>query len=98
MVFALETFWPASDGWSAARIEEQLVVTAEGCEVITRFPAEDLVIAGKPYYTVGGSLPLEREVTSERNTVLNHGAHEAAPANGRPAGDQGAAFIRDSGH
>ena len=61
MVFALETFWPASDGWSAARIEEQLVVTADGCEVITRFPAEDLVIAGKPYYTVGGSLPLERE-------------------------------------
>ncbi|MBV9604386.1 MAG: aminopeptidase P family protein [Solirubrobacterales bacterium] len=90
MVFALETFWPASDGWSAARIEEQLVVTANGCEVITRFPAEDLVIAGKPYYTVGGSLPLEREVTSERNTVLDHGALEAAPANGRPAGDRGA--------
>ncbi len=82
MVFALETFWPASDGWSAARIEEQLVVTADGCEVITRFPAEDLVIAGKPYYTVGGSLPLEREVTSDRNTVLDHGAQEAAPANG----------------
>jgi Xaa-Pro aminopeptidase len=90
MVFALETFWPASDGWSAARIEEQLVVTADGCEVITRFPAEDLVIAGKPYYTVGGSLPLEREVTSERNTVLDHDAFEAAPANGRPAGDPGA--------
>src|SRR5438309_11307370 len=36
MVFALETFWPASDGWSAARIEEQLVVTKDGCEVITR--------------------------------------------------------------
>ena len=48
MVFALETFWPASDGWSAARIEEQLVVTADGCEVITRFPAEDLLVAGKP--------------------------------------------------
>ena len=79
MVFALETFWPASDGWSAARIEEQLVVTADGCEVITRFPAEDLVIAGKPYYTVGGSLALEREVTSERNTVLNHDTQEAAP-------------------
>src|SRR6266699_1478380 len=30
MVFALETFWPASDGWSAARIEEQLVVTKDG--------------------------------------------------------------------
>jgi len=87
MVFALETFWPASDGWSAARIEEQLVVTATGCEVITRFPAEDLVIAGKPYYTVGGSLPLEREVTSERNTVLNHETQEAIPA-----GDQGASL------
>jgi Xaa-Pro aminopeptidase len=93
MVFALETFWPASDGWSAARIEEQLVVTADGCEVITRFPAEDLVIAGKPYYTVGGSLPLEREVTSERNTRLDHDAQEAAPANGRPVGDAGASFV-----
>jgi Xaa-Pro aminopeptidase len=96
MVFALETFWPASDGWSAARIEEQLVVTADGCEVITRFPAEDLVIAGKPYYTVGGSLPLEREVTSERNTWLDHDAQEAAPANGRPVGDAGASFAMGS--
>lgn len=52
MVFALETFWPASDGWSAARIEEQLVVTADGCEVISRFPAEDLVVAGKGYDVV----------------------------------------------
>src|SRR5919112_1302381 len=69
MVFALETFWPASDGWQAARIEEQLVVTKDGCEVITRFPAEDLVIAGRPYYTVGGSLALERDPQSNRNTV-----------------------------
>ena len=46
MVFALETFWPASDGWSAARIEEQLVVTENGAEVITRFPAEELLVAG----------------------------------------------------
>ena len=79
MVFALETFWPATDGWSAARIEEQLVVTADGCEVITRFPAEDLVIAGKPYYTVGGTLPLEREVTSDRNTDLDAHNLEATP-------------------
>ena len=48
MVFALETFWPASDGWQAARIEEQLVVTADGCEVITRFPAEELLVSGQP--------------------------------------------------
>ncbi len=46
MVFALETYWPAGDGWSAARIEEEVVVTAEGCEVITKFPAEELLVAG----------------------------------------------------
>ena len=62
MVFALETFWPASDGWSAARIEEQLVVTATGCEVITRFPAENLMVAGRyHYHTVDGPLPGIRE-------------------------------------
>ena len=68
MVFALETFWPASDGWSAARIEEEVVVTADGCEVITRYPAEDLLVAGKPIYTVGGPLPPERETQSNLNT------------------------------
>jgi len=48
MVFALETFWPASDGWSAARIEEQLVVTNDGCEVLTCFPAEELPAMREP--------------------------------------------------
>src|SRR5207244_4771778 len=43
MVFALETFWPASDGWQAARIEEPRVVTAGGREVITRCPAGALL-------------------------------------------------------
>ena len=46
MVFALETYWPSADGMGAARIEEELVVTADGCEVITKFPAEDLLVAG----------------------------------------------------
>jgi Xaa-Pro aminopeptidase len=85
MVFALETFWPASDGWSAARIEEQLVVTRDGCEIITRFPAEDLVVAGRPYFTAGGTLPLERDPQSNRNTRLDADAEEAIPLNGRPA-------------
>ena len=48
MVFALETFWPCSDGWRAARIEEEIVVTPTGHEVITRFPAEELLVAGAP--------------------------------------------------
>ena len=67
MVFALETFWPASDGWSAARIEEQLVVTKDGAEVITRFPAEELLVAGGGHYTVGGPLPGVRETQSNLN-------------------------------
>src|ERR1700722_5610124 len=49
MVFALETYCPAADGRSAARIEEEVVVTADGCEVITRFPAEELLVTGKVY-------------------------------------------------
>jgi len=67
MVFALETFWPASDGWSAARIEEELVVTKDGCEVITRFPAEELLVTAGGQYTVAGPLPGAREVTSNLN-------------------------------
>jgi Xaa-Pro aminopeptidase len=67
MVFALETFWPAADGWSAARIEEQLVVTADSCEVITRFPAEDLLVAGGGHATVSGPLPGVRETQSNLN-------------------------------
>jgi Xaa-Pro aminopeptidase len=54
-------------------------VTSDGCEIITRFPAEDLVIAGKPYFTAGGSLPLERDPQSNRNTELDAGTHEATP-------------------
>jgi Xaa-Pro aminopeptidase len=68
MVFALETYWPASDGWGAARIEEELVVTADGAEVITKFPAEDLLVAGRRYFTTGGFLPTERDSQSHLNT------------------------------
>jgi len=48
MVFALETYWPADDGHSAARIEEELVVTEDGAELLTLFPAEELVVTN-PY-------------------------------------------------
>jgi Xaa-Pro aminopeptidase len=61
MVFALETFWPSKDGWSAARIEEEIVVTETGHEVITRFPAEKLMVAGAHYFTVDGPLSTARE-------------------------------------
>ena len=73
MVFALETYWPAADGWSAARIEEEVVVTADGCEVITKFPAEDLLVAGRKYWTAGGELNTLRESQSNLNTAAGRG-------------------------
>jgi len=45
MVIALETYCPARDGYSAARIEEEVVVTAHGPQVITRFPSDELFVA-----------------------------------------------------
>ena len=45
MVIALETYCPAKDGVSAARIEEEVVVTASGPVVITKFPSAELFVA-----------------------------------------------------
>ncbi len=47
MVFALETYCPAVDGFSAARIEEEVVVTETGAQVLTLFPAQELFVANK---------------------------------------------------
>jgi len=59
MVFALETYCPATDGESAARIEEEVVVTSTGCRVITKFPADELLVCGKTY--VRGADIVDRE-------------------------------------
>ena len=48
MVFAVETYCPAGDGVSAARIEEEVVLTPAGASIITLYPAEELPIAN-PY-------------------------------------------------
>jgi Xaa-Pro dipeptidase len=48
MVFAVETFCPATDGVSAARIEEEVVLTPTGAKIITLYPADELPI-GNPY-------------------------------------------------
>jgi Xaa-Pro aminopeptidase len=45
MVIALETYCPAKDGFSAARIEEEVVVTADGPQIITKFPSAELFVA-----------------------------------------------------
>ena len=48
MVFAVETYCPATDGISAARIEEEVVLTPQGAKIISLYPAEELPIAN-PY-------------------------------------------------
>lgn len=48
MVFALETYCPADDGISAARIEEEVVITKTGAQVLTKFPAQELFVTN-PY-------------------------------------------------
>jgi Xaa-Pro dipeptidase len=45
MVFAVETYCPATDGVSAARIEEEVILTPKGPQVISLYPAQDLPIA-----------------------------------------------------
>jgi Xaa-Pro aminopeptidase len=84
MVFALETFWPSTDGWSAARIEEEIVVTPTGHEVITRFPAEELLIAGAPFVTVSGTLPTIREPEPGPNLQVKELIAAAARAEAKP--------------
>jgi Xaa-Pro aminopeptidase len=87
MVFALETFWPSTDGWSAARIEEEIVVTPTGHEVITRFPAEQLLIAGAPFVTVNGTLPTLRETEAPTpNPQVVQMIAAAARAEAKPVG------------
>ena len=78
MVFALETYWPAGRRLvGAARIEEELVVTADGCEVITKFPAEELLVAGSATGRPAARCPLGATAQSHLNT--------------RPAADGGGA-------
>jgi Xaa-Pro dipeptidase len=48
MVFAVETYCPSVDGRGSARIEEELVVTRDGCERIFRYPIEELISCGIP--------------------------------------------------
>ena len=45
MMFAVETFCPAKDGVSAARIEEEVVLTPDGAKVISLYPAQELPVA-----------------------------------------------------
>lgn len=65
MVFAIETYWPTPDGSAAARIEEEVVVTAGGCQLLTRFPADQLYVAGTLLVTGVDLEPANSRASSE---------------------------------
>ena len=48
MVFAIETWCPSEDGSGSARIEEEVVVTKDGYELITKFPSDQITSCGLP--------------------------------------------------
>jgi Xaa-Pro aminopeptidase len=47
MVIAVETY--VGEGTDGARIEDEIVVTSDGCEIITKFPNEELIGCGATY-------------------------------------------------
>ena len=47
MVIAVETY--CGEGTDGARIEEEVVVTANGNEIITKFPCDELIGCGGTY-------------------------------------------------
>jgi Xaa-Pro aminopeptidase len=83
MVFALETYCPARDGISAARIEEEVLVTADGCRVLTRFPAHELLVAGRTY--VRGADLSDAAVRSDTAATAD-GQPGLAPTRREPGG------------
>jgi Xaa-Pro aminopeptidase len=48
MTFAIETWCASKDGTGSARIEEEIVVTETGHEVITKFPSDEITSCGFP--------------------------------------------------
>jgi Xaa-Pro dipeptidase len=46
MTFAIETWCASADGTGSARIEEEIVVTETGHDVITKFPSDEITSCG----------------------------------------------------
>ena len=49
MVLALETYAGSEDGRDGIRLEDEIVVTDTGYELITKFPSDLVVGCGMPY-------------------------------------------------
>jgi Xaa-Pro aminopeptidase len=49
MVFALETYAGNEDGSDGVRLEDEVVVTDTGIEIITKFPTDRIIGCGMRY-------------------------------------------------
>jgi hypothetical protein len=67
------------------------VVTKTGCEIITRFPAEELLVAGHRYHTATGPLPTTREIQSHLNRRGDERPMETVVAGAGNEGSRGRA-------
>jgi Xaa-Pro aminopeptidase len=72
MMFAIETYWPAADGYSAARIEEEVWVTDDGPVLLTRFPSEELLVLGQRYWNGHDFAKGHNEIDSNPSLGLDH--------------------------
>jgi Xaa-Pro aminopeptidase len=75
-VFAIETYCAGRDGVSAARIEEEVVVTEDGCRIITKFPGEELLVAGRTYVRGADLVP----AGSSNGSSDGHGTEDVRAA------------------
>ena len=75
MVFAVETYCPATDGISAARIEEEVILTPNGPQIISLYPARG---------AADRQSVLSRECDDGRRipTASTGGSHRARRSNG----------------
>jgi len=60
------------------------VVTKDGCEIMTRFPGEELTVAGKRYYTSGRSPLGTREIESHLNRAIAADHQEVVGSRSKP--------------
>ena len=77
---ALRHLGPSAASLANALAAFLVEVTATGHEVITRFPAEQLLVAGAPFVTVSGELPTVRETEAPPNPEVAKMVAAAAKA------------------
>ena len=85
MVFALETYCAATDGRSAARIEEEVVVTATGCDVHHPLPGRGAAGRG-PHVRARRRSRRRRATTASTTGAPGLAAAVASSAVVEPAG------------